>query len=329
MAATKNIETTPAVYMVRADFARYAPALQKGGYVGIGWLPETDLNGIVSKDEVRALYEQHYPEAADLNVAQNVGQIWRFLHELTEGTYVVTPLGEDSKLLVGQITGAYFYAPTLADSRYPHRKPVKWFSEPIVRGMLSIPTQNTIRSSLTVFKISQYDEILKPYKIALPDRIKRVSMTEGEVKQAILDQILELRPDEFEILVKELLDAVGFDAEHHGRSGDGGIDVTGKLRVYEFASIDIMVQVKQYKSGAIDDKTIKHFRSSVPERVQAAFVTTSTYTKKAREEAEKEGFKKIGLIDGSQLVDILIEHYDDLAEEVRDKLNLRKTLIPK
>lgn len=318
----------PSVYMVRADFARYAPAFQHGDYVGIGWL-EHDLSTIASKEDLRLLYESKYPGSATMNIAQNVGQIWRFLKDLTIGTYVVTPLSDNSQLIVGQITGGYYYFPNPTDSPYPHRKPVNWFSKPITRSMLSVPAQNTIRSSLTIFQISQFEEILQPFDVTLPDRAKRVLMTEEEVKRAILDQILELRSDEFEILVKDLLDAIGVDAEHHGHTGDGGIDVIGKLRVYEFASIDIMVQVKQYKSGAVDHRAIRNFRSSIPDRAQGAFVTTSRFTEKAQEEAEKDGFRKIGLIDGSRLVDILIEHYDDLAGEVREKLNLRKTLIPK
>ena len=41
----------------------------------------------------------------------------------------------------------------------------------------------------------------------------------------------------------------------------------------------------------------------------------------------KEGFKKIGLINGSQLVDILIDNYDDLPQELKDKLGFRKILV--
>ena len=326
---TDSTPSAPNVYMVRADFARYAPAFLKGNYVGIGWLEDVDLRGISSREELRLLYEDRYPVAAPMNTAQNVGQIWRFVHDLSIGTYVATPWSDNSRLLVGKITGNYAYVPDPSDSPYPHRKSVKWFSERITRSALSIPTQNTIRSSLTIFQISQYDEILQPFGVGLPERTKRVLMTEEEIKRSILDELLELRFDEFEILVTELLAALGFDAEHVGKTGDGGIDVTGKLRVYDFATIDIMVQVKQYKTGSIDHKTIQNFRIKVPDRIQAAFVTTSSFTKKAREEAEKDGFKKIGLIDGSRLVDILIENYDHLSEEVREKLNLRKTLIPK
>ncbi len=322
--------TTNNMYMVRADFARYASAFQAGKYVGIGWLEHTDLSDIADRETLRTLYEHSYPNAAPMNLAQNVGQIWRFLNDLTLGTYVVTPMKDNAQLLVGQIVGGYVYVPAQSDSPYPHRKSVEWFPEPIIRSMLSVSAQNTLRSSLTIFQIGHAEEILRHFSIELSERSQKLLMTEEQIKQAILGQLLELRADEFEILVRDVLAAIGFeDAEHTGRSGDNGIDVKGKLAVYDFASIDIMVQVKRYKSGRIDHQAIKDLRGSVPERTHAAFVTTSDFTERARLEAHKEGFKKIGLINGSQFVDILIEHYDDLSEEVRAKLNLRKTLVPR
>jgi restriction endonuclease Mrr len=66
----------------------------------------------------------------------------------------------------------------------------------------------------------------------------------------------------------------------------------------------------------------------VPEKAQGAFVTTSGYTKKARDEAERAGFKRIGLIDGGQLVDILAEEYERLPSVVRERLGLRRALVP-
>jgi restriction endonuclease Mrr len=92
--------------------------------------------------------------------------------------------------------------------------------------------------------------------------------------------------------------------------------------------VDLKVQVKRYRLGnTVDHNTVEEFRSSVPGQAQAAFVTTSGYTRKAREEAEREGFKRIGLIDGRQLVDVLSEEYDRLPAEVREKLSLRRVLV--
>jgi restriction endonuclease Mrr len=63
-------------------------------------------------------------------------------------------------------------------------------------------------------------------------------------------------------------------------------------------------------------------------RAQGAFVTTSRYTKPARKEADKQGFKRIGLIDGEQLVGLLNEQYEWLSVEMRERLGLRRALVP-
>lgn len=317
----------PLAYVVRADFGRHTRAFMNGNYIGIGWLKNSDLGEAYKqgKEALRSLYVEDEPDASKMRVAVNVGQIWRFLDEVKIGSYVVTPAEETSTLIVGRLISEYYYEPHPMDSPFPHRKKVEWFKKPLLRNTLSVPAQNSIRSSLTVFQLTPPHEFLEPFGIFLPE----ISIiTDEEITKLILDEILELSADDFEILVTELLSAIGFDAQHVGKTGDDGIDVRGTLRVYDFASVDLSVQVKRYKSGKINQSLIKQFRSSVPERSQAAFVTTSDFNSAAREEAEKEGFKKIGLINGVQLVGILIEHYDDLDQAVREKLNLRKTLIP-
>ncbi len=60
---------------------------------------------------------------------------------------------------------------------------------------------------------------------------------------------------------------------------------------------------------------------------QGSFITTSDYQPKAYDVASEQGFPRIGLINGSQLVDLLIEHWDFLPGELREKLGLRKGLV--
>lgn len=322
-------EAIPGVYVVRAEFGRYARAFVQGGYVAIGWFEDTELTERYHDREVlRALYKQYEPEASPMRIAQNVGQVMRFLTELTPETFVITPTEDNSRLRVGRITGDYYFQ-SATDSPYPHRKPVSWYDEPLVRSALSIPLQTILRASLTIFQVAEYEEIFERYSVPLPNQSKKIAMTETEIARLVLDRILELSPDEFEILITELLAGIGLtNAEHTGKSGDDGVDVQGTLEVYSFMSVDLKVQVKRYAHDKISHQTIQQFRSRVPERSQAAFVTTSDFTSKAREEAEREGFKKVGLINGIQLVGILVENYDHLSEEVKTKLGLRKTLIP-
>ena len=78
----------------------------------------------------------------------------------------------------------------------------------------------------------------------------------------------------------------------------------------------------------ISSKIIRDFRGSVPEKSQGCIVTTCNFRKKARDEAMKQGYKRIGLINGDQLVEILIERYQDLTQEMKDKLKLKPVLLP-
>lgn len=328
---TTKTDDNPVVHVVRAEGGSYADAFRQGGFVGIGWLETTDLTAVVNANEKEPLYDLYKndrPDDSKLRVAQNVGQIWRFFSEVAVDTFVVTPALDSNILHVGRITGGYYYDPTGAAASLPHRKPVRWFDKPLLRNSLSIPAQHTLASSLTCYRVKQYDEILAPYNVALPKLVQKTVVTEGAIRKLLLEQLLELSADEFELLVTELLTAIGFEANHVGKTGDGGIDVVGTMRVYDFVTVDLTVQVKRYADSKIDAKSIKHFRSSVPEKSHAAFVTTTDFYPKAVEEATKRGFKRIGLINGTQLIDILVVHYEALSAEMRDKLSLQRTLIP-
>ncbi|MHB8624600.1 MAG: restriction endonuclease [Aggregatilineales bacterium] len=320
----------PTVYVVRAEFGKYAEAFHKGGYVGIGWFPDIDLHEIwqQGRDALRKLYDTYEPDASLMRKAVNVGQVWAFLNDLTLGTIVVTPTENTDKLLVGTIAGDYYYLPGQTDSPYPHRRAVDWNPDFLWRSTLSVPTQNTLRSSLTIFTVSQVDEIAEKLGLATPD-LKVLAITEKQLHKQILDRILQLSADEFETLVSELLAAIGFvDTSKVGKVGDNGIDVEGSLEVYTLARMKLKVQVKRYSNAPVDHKAIHNFRASVPQDSEGAFVTTSDFTKKAREEADKTGFKRIGLVNGEQIVGILIERYDALPDTLKQKLRLRPTLMP-
>lgn len=319
---------TNAAYCVRAEGGAYAKAFRDGGYAAIGWMPQ-DLSGISQGDmqTLGAKYDQTYPEDGKLRRAQNLGQISRFIWDIKPGDVVVTPMQKSEYLLIGVVDSPYYYEVT-PECPYGHRRRIKWLDEPILRSSFSVPVQNTLRATLTVFEVRPPDELLKVVgkEAPTPEPVERI---EKNVSTLVLERLLALDADEFEILVTELLTALGFEAEKTGKTGDGGVDVQGTLTVYNFATVDLHVQVKRYKLGnTVDHKTVKELRASVPEKVQAAFVTTSGYTEKARKEAEREGFKRIGLVDGEQLVDILAEEYDRLSTEVRDKLGLRRVLVP-
>ena len=135
---------------------------------------------------------------------------------------------------------------------------------------------------------------------------------------------------EFEFLVKDLLSAIEFkETEVTGGFGDGGVDAKGILNLHNIAKMEIFVQAKRYKKERIiSAATVRQFRESIETRAQGVFVTTAKFRRGAHDIANKPCFPIIGLVNGKQLVDLLVEHWDDIPEEFQDKLALRRGLVP-
>jgi restriction system protein len=269
---------------------------------------------------------------------QNVGQINRFVNEMSVGDLVVSPY-MDSQLLIGRIESELYYKKDNT-SPYPWRKSVKWFKEKIDRHTLSVPLQNTLRSSLTCFKVTSAAEIL--IQLGLLDKTA-VSLSTGTSSdplsnfELIRKRFLELDATEFEYLVSYLLRTLGFEpTQEIGKVGDGGIDFEGILDVSGVASINLQVQVKRYDKGVIGEKEIRNFRGALKKDFQGCFISLSSFNKKAIESATDKEREQIQLIDGNRFTEIFIEQYEKIIDSIHNddnddlagKLKFKKSLLP-
>lgn len=320
----------PEVYCVRADFGTYTDHFVKGGFVGIGWFDKVDLSKVKSRDELYPLYRKAHPnDTSKIVIGQQVGQIARFLFDIQTGDYVITPAADTEFLRVGIMapSPSYYFSEATDGCRYHHRRKVEWLSQAYQRSLFSVPFQNTIRSSLTVFYVSQKENFFET--IGRKDLVSHEPRESYDPYQAVLDQLLQLNDKEFEILITHLLSALGFEgAEHTGKTGDGGVDATGELNVGNLAKIKIFVQVKRYKLGTkIAANVVKSLRQSIPSGGQGAFITTADFQKAASDVALEVGFPRIGLVHGRQLVDLLVEHWSDIPDDFKNKLGLKHGLV--
>lgn len=319
------------LYCVRAEFGTFTEQFVFGGYISIGWLPNNNLSDIKHKDELYPLYKAEYPkDISNVVIGQQVGQIARFLFDIKPGDFVITPAKDTDYIFYGIVEeNPYYFVKSPEDAcPYKHRKKVKWVINPIQRSQFSVPFQNTIRSSLTVFYIAHKKNFFTT--INRPDLISSSEKkAEYDYYTTVLNRILELDATEFEVLITHILSALGFEgSEHKGKVGDGGVDATGELNISGIAKMKIFVQAKRYKLGArINANTVKALRQNIPSNGQGAFITTADYQDGAKKIANEPGFPRIGLINGNQLVDILVEHWEDIPDEFKEKLNLKVGLV--
>jgi restriction system protein len=133
--------------------------------------------------------------------------------------------------------------------------------------------------------------------------------TDGDWKGTLLETLRGIDPSAFERLSQRLLREAGFvKVEVRGKTGDGGIDGVGVLRV-NLVSFQIYFQCKRWK-GSVGSKEIRDFRGALQGRAdKGLFITTGTFTSQASEEATRDGAIAIDLIDGERLCDLL-KQYD-------------------
>jgi len=131
----------------------------------------------------------------------------------------------------------------------------------------------------------------------------------------LLEQLRGMSPDAFERLAQRLLRESGFvKVEVTGKSGDGGIDGSGVLRM-NLISFQVLFQCKRYK-GSVASEVVRNFRGAMQGRAdKGLIITTGAFTSEARKEATRDGAPAIDLIDGEALCYLLKER--SLGVQVR------------
>lgn len=136
----------------------------------------------------------------------------------------------------------------------------------------------------------------------LPDEVKPWRSKLAEILQ-------NMDPFGFERLAQRILRECGFtQVEVTKKSGDGGIDGTGKLKINGIFSFNVAFQCKRY-SGQVGAGAIRDFRGSLTTDIEkGVMITTGVFSRAAREEASNPGKQQIDLIDGEELISKIAEY---------------------
>jgi restriction system protein len=114
----------------------------------------------------------------------------------------------------------------------------------------------------------------------------------------------------------------GVVADAIGRSGDGGLD--GVIDQDALGLDRVYIQAKRYASGnTVGPNAVRDFFGSldIAKATKGVFITTSTFTRSARETADRLG-KRIVLIDGEQLAGLMIRY--DVGVRIEETFHIKK-----
>lgn len=155
--------------------------------------------------------------------------------------------------------------------------------------------KNTVNKTVKMLdKLPQPNEVDGQQE--LPEEI-------GLWQENLLEELQKLSPKGFEHLCQRVLRESGFvQVEVTGRSGDGGIDGRGIVKVGGLLSFHIIFQCKRYV-GSVSSDQVRDFRGAMVGRTdKGLIITTGTFTRDARQEASRDGAPPVDLIDGEELV---------------------------
>ena len=142
------------------------------------------------------------------------------------------------------------------------------------------------------------------------------------IRRELEDQLQAMHPEDFEGLIERLLVALGFEeVSVTSYSNDGGIDVRGTLVVGEVIRTQMAVQVKKQQAN-VRRPTVQQVRGSLGSHEQGLIITTSDYSSGAYDEAQRADAVPVGLMNGEQLVKLLVEHGILVEKEEMNLLRL-------
>lgn len=155
--------------------------------------------------------------------------------------------------------------------------------------------------------------------VGLADEIEQHN---NEVRQKLREHLHAINPGEFEDMIGSLLTKIGFESvQVTSRSNDGGIDVRGTLVVAGVIRTNMAVQAKRWKYN-VQTPTIQQVRGSLGTHDQGLIITTSDFSSGARKEAERSNAVPVALMNGEQLVALLVEYNIGITRITYDLIEL-------
>lgn len=143
-------------------------------------------------------------------------------------------------------------------------------------------------------------------------------------QEQVIEELLRISLSSFERLCQRLLRELGFqNVEVTGQTNDGGIDGKGILRLGGVLSFHVIFQAKRYK-GSVSPSIVRDFRGAMVGRAdKGLIITTGTFTREAKKEAQRDGSPPIDLIDGYDLAEKLKELRLGIEVELVEKVNIK------
>lgn len=126
-------------------------------HICLGWSAMGDISKLTSKEDIDNRHLEVYPTASSYSRGQDVGQLFRFINEVSIGDYVV--FAEPRICHIGRVISEHYYDSTKHPNQsddYVNVRDVKWLKTNIKRSDLSRAFHNSLGAGMSFWGINDY-----------------------------------------------------------------------------------------------------------------------------------------------------------------------------
>ena len=329
-------ETEKPIWVVRGGKTGDADEIfLNKNFIATGWPQMGDLSSLkADRNAFKAKVDEIYRDKKPGAIPNIAGQLFRYVHEMKTSDIIVYPSKRDRNVHIGEIIGLYKFD-TSVSNQYPNLRQVKWLKS-VPRTQFSQGALYEIGSAMTIFQVRNYADEFRavisgkaPQPLA-PQEDKTVQVVSDDIEETTHDFILkilskELKGHPLSHFVAQLLNIMGYQTRISPEGADGGVDIIAHRDKLGFEPPIIKVQVKS-SDGSIGDPVVSALYGKVAHNEFGMIVTLGTFTPQAKSFARSKS--NLRLIDGEELVSLILEYYESFDSLYKGLLPLKKVYVP-
>ena len=345
---------TPRAWMVRGSKdVRFKQWMLDEGYTGIDFREVGDLREAADLAAMRTVVARQYPGEKSGALGNYAAQLNAFANKIKAGDTVVLPMTSEGLLALGTVTGDYEYLPD--SDGLKHVRKIEWVRTDVSRSSVNQDLLYSLGAFSTVCEIKRNDAeyrlrqlragaesdpgaraevqlVLPPKDTEVVDSDEAIASDGQDIIRYSRDRILarireQYSGHELQDLVAAILRAEGMTCKVPPKGSDGGIDIVAGSGVLGISAPTIIVQVKS-QSGRVGSEVLDQLGGVVGQHQadHGLLVAMGGLTSPARAKVRAQQLK-VAVWDAEEVLNRLLEHYDQMPDDVKRIIPLRKAWL--